>query len=221
VLAQVSSCFVILKSGRASHHRRMAKSTIEKIQKILDTEPDGIWGPKSQGALNTQINKTAGKGNPKLRRVQTILGVDPDGFWGPKSQAALNNEVGNHPGFSVTASSFADPADVVAFEKCKAQGKTDQECFKVGDNGIGQFGKITAQEHTAMVAVHADDMKTRWGSIIAAAHRPVIVTVNDKTIDATVEDRIGVKDRIDLNPAAAKALGLKPPFLVPCVWNWA
>lgn len=199
----------------------MAKSSIEKIQGILGTEPDGIWGPKSQGALNSEINRTAGEGNPTLRKIQKILGVETDGLWGPKSQAALNTELGNSEGFSVTASSFADPADVIAFKKCKAQGKTDQQCFKVGDNGIGQFGKITAQDHTPMVAVHADDMKARWGSVIAAAHRSVTVTVNDKTIEATVEDRIGVKDRIDLNPAAAKELGLTPPFLVPCIWNWA
>jgi hypothetical protein len=199
----------------------MARSNIEKIQKLLDADVDGIWGPKSQAALNGEINDTGAKANPTLKKIQSILGVETDGFWGPISQAALNNELDTHPGFSATASSFADPADVVAFKKCKAQGKTDQECFKVGDNGIGQFGKITAQEDTPMVAVHADDMKARWGSIIAAAHRPVTVTVGGKTVDATVEDRIGVKGRIDLNPAAAKALGLTPPFLVPCVWNWA
>lgn len=199
----------------------MAKTDIEKIQKILGTDQDGIWGPKSQAALNREINKTGGAGNSTLKKIQTVLGVTADGYWGPKSQTALNAEQGHTSGFSVTASSFADPADVVAFNKCKAQGKTDQQCFKVGDNGIGQFGKITAQDQIAMVAVHADDMIARWGSIIAAAHRPVTVTVNNKTIDATVEDRIGVKGRIDLNPAGAKQLGLNPPFLVPCVWNWA
>ena|SRR5438552_3286918 len=199
----------------------MAKSGIEKIQKIFGTDADGIWGPKSQAALNREIKKTADKGNPTLKKVQAVLGVDADGYWGPKSQAALNTELGNSTGFSATASSFADPADVVAFNKCKAQGKTDQQCFKVGDNGIGQFGKITAQDQIPMVAVHADDMIARWGSVIAAAHRPVTVTVNQTTIQATVEDRIGVKGRIDLNPAASKRLGLTPPFLVPCTWNWA
>jgi len=198
----------------------MPKSPVEKIQKIIGTVVDGIWGPKSQAALNKQIGSTADKGNPVLRKIQRVLGTNPDGFWGPKSQAALNDEIDDHEGFQMTASSFADPADVVAFNKCKAQGKTDQQCFKVGDNCIGQFGKITAQDTVAMVAVHADDMIARWGSIVGAAHRPVTVTVNGKTIDATVEDRIGVKGRIDLNPAAAKQLGLTPPFLIPCTWNW-
>jgi peptidoglycan hydrolase-like protein with peptidoglycan-binding domain len=157
----------------------------------------------------------------KITEIQTILGVTADGIWGPKSQAALNREIGTASGFNCDASSFADPADVEAFKRCKATGKTDLQCFAVGDNGIGQFGKITAQDHTPMVAVHSDAMKAKWGSITGAAHRPVRVTVNGKTVDATVEDRISELGRIDLNPAAAKQLGLKPPFVVPCSWNWA
>lgn len=198
----------------------MVKSIVKRIQNVLGAKPDGIWGPRSQAALNGQIKLTAKTGNQTLRKIQRILRVEPDGFWGPKSQAVLNKELASGQYFSAIASSFADPADVAAFKRCKAQGKTDQQCFKVGDNGIGQFGKITAQTHTPMVAVHAEDMKARWGSINAAAHRPVAVTVNGKTVAATVEDRIGVRGRIDLNPAAAKALGLTPPFLVPCTWNW-
>jgi hypothetical protein len=49
----------------------------------------------------------------------------------------------------------------------------------------------------------------------------VSVTINGKTIQASVEDRLGVPGRIDLNPACAKQLGLNPPFLIKnCVWNW-
>lgn len=204
----------------------MAKSIVEEIQDILGEDSDGIWGPKSQKALNDEIAGTTGEANPVLVRIQKLLGVEADGFWGPDSQQALNDERdgGSGPGgagFNVTASSFADPADVKAFNRCKAQGKTDQECFKVGDNGIGQFGELTAQTDTPMVAVHKDDMIARWGNVMGAAHRPVTVTIGGKTIQATVEDRIGVKGRIDLNPAAAAQLGLTPPFLVEnCVWNW-
>jgi hypothetical protein len=118
------------------------------------------------------------------------------------------------------ASSFADPADLVAFHECKRTGRTDQECFKVGDNGIGQFGKVTAQTHTPMVALHADDMIAKWGSVAAAAHRKVRVTVGKRGVIARVEDRLGIRGRIDLNPAATKALGLTPPFLIPCTWRW-
>jgi hypothetical protein len=207
----------------------MAKSNVQKIQTILGLESDGIWGPKSQAALNKEIGKTGGEGNPTLVRIQKLLGIDADGFWGRVSQEALNDQRdaiagtggARGTGFKAEASSFADPADVRAFQRCKAQGKTDQACFKVGDNGIGQFGKITAQDHTAMVAIHKDDMIARWGSVNAAAHRLVSVTISGKTIQASVEDRLGVPGRIDLNPACAKQLSLTPPFLIKnCLWNW-
>jgi hypothetical protein len=194
---------------------------IAAIQKLLGVTPDDIWGPISQAALNRQICRTGGV-NRTLANIQHLLGVEDDGMWGPQSQAELNKVLNSaFPWFQAKASSFADPADVRAFDKCKATGKTDQECFKVGDNGVGQFGKITAQEKTPMVAIHADDMKARWGSVPGAAHRLVRVTVGGKTIRASVEDRLGVAGRIDLNPACAKLLGLNPPFLVKCIWSWA
>ena len=205
----------------------MAQSTVEKIQGILGVKADGIWGPETQDALNSEIKATGDKGNPTLISIQKLLGTKPDGFWGPNSQQALNDELDKGDGgkggagFTATASSFADPADVEAFKKCKAQGKSDQTCFAVGDNGVGQFGKITAQTHTPMVALHKSDMIAKWGSVNAAAHRMVRVSFNGKSVVAAVEDRLGVAGRIDLNPAAAKALGLKPPFLQKGVlWGW-
>lgn len=159
-------------------------------------------------------------------------GLDTNGpGWGPTTIKRLGEfadaaemgdvQVAMGEVFHCDASSFADPADIAAFKKCKATGKSDVECFAVGDNGIGQFDKITAQEDVAMVAVHGDAMKSKWGSINGAAHKPVIVTANGKTITATVEDRISAPGRIDLNPAAAKQLGLKPPFVVSATWRWA
>ena len=71
-----------------------------------------------------------------------------------------------------------------------------------------------------MIAVHKRDMVARWGSVNAAAHREVLVMVGETNIRATVEDRISAPGRIDLNPACAKQLGLKPPFVVPCKWRW-
>jgi hypothetical protein len=205
----------------------MSQSIVEKIQGILGVRVDGIWGPDSQDALQSEVKATGDKGNPTLMKIQNLVGTKPDGFWGIKSQEALNNEFENDEGgkggagFTATASSFADPADVTAFNKCKAQGKSDQTCFAVGDNGVGQFGKITAQTHTPMVALHKTDMIAKWGSVNGAAHRMVRVSFNGKSIDAAVEDRLGVAGRIDLNPAAAAALGLKPPFLQKGVrWSW-
>lgn len=202
----------------------MAKSNVEKIQTILGVKSDGIWGPKSQEALNAQIEATGGTGNSTLKRIQKLLGVEADGFWGPKSQKAMNQELagggGSAGGIEAMASSFADPADVKAFDKCKATGKTDKQCFAVGDNGVGKFGANTAQTTTAMVAVHPSDAIAKWGSMQGAAHREVRVTVGGKSVIATVEDQLGKAGRIDLNPAAAKKLGLNPPFLVACVWEW-
>jgi hypothetical protein len=205
----------------------MEQSTIQKIQDILEVEADGVWGPKSRNALNTEIGKTGATGNPTLANIQKLLGVKDDGFWGPKSQQALNDEIegaggtggGNGP-FDAQASSFADPKDVEDFKRCKAQGKTDKQCFAVGDNGIGKFGKITAQTTTPMVAIHPSDAKKRWGSMDAAAHRTVRVTVGGRSVEASVEDQLGVAGRIDLNPAAAAKLELNPPFLKVCTWEW-
>lgn len=193
-------------------------TSISKIQSYLGVKPDGIWGPKSQTALNKEIGHTRDYNNT-IELIQVELGVTPDGIWGPKSQSALNDLIGDEL-FSCKASSFADPADVVAFQKCKKTGKSDVECFKVGDNGIGQFGAITAQEHTNMVALHKDDMVRKWGSVNGAAHRTVRVNSNGRSILATVEDRMSAPGRIDLNPACAKNLSLSPPFVVPCTWQW-
>ncbi len=186
---------------------------IAEIQEILHVKPDTIWGPVSQDAL-IAANKTIKK------KIQGILGVTQDGVWGPRSQAALNVAAGSVDPYVREASSFADPADLKAFQRCKATGKSDLKCFAVGDNGIGQFGRVTAQDTIPMVAVHKDDMIAKWGSVQGAAHRPVQVTVNGKTINATVEDRVSARGRIDLNPACAKLLGLTPPFLVPARWRW-
>lgn len=196
-------------------------SKITDIQTTLGVKADDVWGPKSQAALQAEIAQTIDT-NDKIERIQGVLGVKVDGRWGQKSQAALNKAVSKFVATDYHASSFADPADVRAFKKCKAEpgNKTDVQCFRVGDNGIGQFGQITAQEHTPMVAVHKKDMIAKWGSVAGAAHREVEVTVNKRTFRARVEDRISAPGRIDLNPACAKLAGLQPPFVVPCTWRW-
>jgi len=125
------------------------------------------------------------------------------------------------------ASSFADLADVRAFKRCKAQGKSDQQCFLVGDNGVGCFGDDVTTLHIPFVAVPPDDMIARWGSVKAAKHKNVLVTIGDKTIKCVVGDRmpwrknIRNKAVIDLAPGAQAAFGLKPPFMVKASWRWA
>jgi len=174
--------------------------------------------------LNKLIASTGATADPTIKKIQKLLGVTIDGFWGPESQGALNALGGadskepDSTGFGEvlvrTASSFADPADVKSFIACKKTGKTDQQCFLVGDNGVGAFGKLTAQDVTPMVALHREDMKAKFGSTTAAAHRKVRVTIGGLSVVAFIEDILGVKGRVDLNPAAAKALKLSPPFLV-------
>lgn len=125
------------------------------------------------------------------------------------------------------ASSFADPADVRAFERCIRSGKSEKECFKVGDNGRGCWNDLTAQEHTAMCALPPQEMEARWGSVAAAKHKLVRVHCprTDKWVVCVLADRMPRKPNrsgagIDLNPAASKALGLKPPHLEKVEWKW-
>jgi len=164
-----------------------------------------------------------------VRRVQVFLGVEPDGWAGPNTNEAFDDIVGPSEVHHVKASSFADPADVRAFQKCKAQGKSDMECFKVGDNGIGTGelgGLFTAQEETPMCALPPDDMIEAFGSVKNAKGAQVEVTANGKTVVCLLADRMPWKKNIkngagiDLNPAAAKQLGLKPPFMVAATWKW-
>lgn len=123
----------------------------------------------------------------------------------------------------VKASSFADPADVVAFKRCKENGLSDMQCFRVGDNGIGAWGHTTAQTHTPMVALPREDWKAakkRGGAKVQIYYQGVII---EAILGDTMPARANIKNGagIDLNPAASAALGLKPPFLVEGVkWQW-
>ena len=125
------------------------------------------------------------------------------------------------------ASSFADLADIPAFKRAKAKGMTDQEAFRYGDNGLGCFGDDVTTLKIPYVAVPPDDMVERWGSVKAAKHKPVLVTINGVTHRCIVGDRmpwrknIRNKAVIDLAPGAQAAFGLKPPFMVPASWVWA
>lgn len=122
----------------------------------------------------------------------------------------------------VTASSFADPADVRAFRRCKAQGKTDHECFRVGDNGIGRWGDDTTGPK-AMCALPPED----WQPIAPYARgKRVLVTANGRSVICELRDTMPAKANIkngagiDLNPAAVAALGLRPPIMINATWQF-
>lgn len=174
-----------------------AKETIKAIQRILCVADDGLFGPKSKAALDN------------------LLAANPASEW-PVSETVKGK-----------ATSFADPADIAAFKKCKAQGKSDQECFKVGDNGIGYTGLDVTTTVIPYVAVQPDYMIAKWGDVNKAAGKGVIVTIGKQTHTCIVGDRMPwVKNTkngavIDLAPGAQKLFGLKPPFSVDAEWRWA
>jgi hypothetical protein len=127
----------------------------------------------------------------------------------------------------VTASSFADPADVVAYKKCLKSGKTAKECLAVGDNGIGLWGDDTTVAKP-ICALPPDDWLTKWKKGSVARGKKIELSLNDKKVICELRDTMPAKANItngagiDLNPGAAKALGLKPPFMQPNVgWRWA
>ena len=63
----------------------------------------------------------------------------------------------------VIASSFADPADIAAYKKAIAAGKTEAEALKVGDNGIGKWGDDTTREDVPICALPPEDWEGKWG----------------------------------------------------------
>lgn len=164
--------------------------------------------------------------------LQTALntlgyGLVVDNWPGPKTTKALtqfkNSLEPDGTWDKVKASSFADLKDVEAFKKCKKQGKTDNQCFKVGDNGIGYWGHNTAQETLPMCALPREI----WSKAGKSGGSKVEVRYKGKTASGILADTMpslaNIKNGagIDLNPAFAKAFGLKPPFLVSDVeWRW-
>ncbi len=171
----------------------------------------------------------------KIASIQAILGVEVDGIAGPETQAAWD-ELMYGDSFAVEyntyASSFADPADIEAFEKCKAEGNSDDYCFQFGDNGIGCWGDSTAEGTGPSCALPPEYMEVKWGSVEAAKNKKVRVIRKDPVLNmkhqvvCVLKDRmphienLANEARIDLNPDAAAALKLEPPFIEPVFWFW-
>lgn len=127
------------------------------------------------------------------------------------------------------ATSFADPADIRAFKRCKAQGKTDQECFKVGDNGIGKWGADTTQPRP-MCALPPEDwqhLRTPNGTAVEVqlldpetheVKAGIVCELRD-----TMPHKRNIKNDavIDLNEEAWKMFGKNPPCDGLVQWRWA
>ena len=145
-----------------------------------------------------------------------------DGIWGPKSQAAFNAlltvkdpDTGWH---KTTATSFADSGDLARFVKCKATGKSDHECFRVGDNAIGLWGDKTSDGTGPCCALPS----SAWHDYYNEARKKlVLVRVGDRTVTCELRDTSGSRDVVDLNPDACKMLGLTIPVKEPAMWRWA
>lgn len=124
------------------------------------------------------------------------------------------------------ASSFADPNDVAAYQRCIARGGTQSHCLAIGDNGVGCFGDKTSEGSGIAAALPPDDMIAQWGSIGNARHKKVRVWVNGHSIVCVLKDRLPWKKFIlhgvviDLNPDACSALGVKSPVMVDAQWAW-
>lgn len=115
------------------------------------------------------------------------------------------------------ADTFADYSDLCAYIKARdEEGKTPEQALNVGDNGVGKWGDITAQEHTPMCALSPE----YWKPLGAKAHKAKVkVTSNNDTsqvICLLCDTRPPLADVnpgtvIELNPAACLSLGLTPP----------
>jgi len=123
------------------------------------------------------------------------------------------------------ASSFADDADLAAFRRAKAKGMSDQQAFKLGDNGVGCWGDSCASGSGPRCALPPED----WKLLIPHARgAKVRVCANGHEVVCELRDRMPAKATalarngcgIDLNPDAAAVLGLRPPFIVDATWQF-
>ncbi len=168
------------------------------------------------------------------KAIQTLLGQKPDGIFGPLCDQALANLRATGPDeewpvpsseiHAVKATSFADPADVKAFRACKAAGGSDQDCFKVGDNGVGKWGDDCTKGNGPICALPPEEWQ-QFGS--HARGKKVIVTHGDKQVIAELRDtmphyaNIHNGAGIDLNPDACEALDISIPAEARVTWQWA
>jgi len=135
------------------------------------------------------------------------------------------------------ASSFADAKDIAAYRNAVvtflqagfSQHDAEQKALAVGDPGKGWMDNDLSND-TPWVALPVEDWKAKFGpnNAKSKAHRAKVnVTINGKTVTCILGDTMPHKEDIhngavvDLAPGAQKAFNLKPPFMVPCMWEWA
>ena len=127
---------------------------------------------------------------------------------------------------SVIATSFADPEDIKRYKECRAKGGSEEECLKVGDNGIGCWEDDTTVD-IPMCALPPEDWK-HFGDEARGKHVLVRTVVDGIPYHTVCELRDTMPHKrnihngagIDLNPAACKELGLTPPVSHRVIWSW-
>lgn len=174
-----------------------AQEIRQAIQHLLHVAEDGVFGPKTMDALSALSHSTAEE-------------------WPTQAPAEGAHEV--------KATSFADPADVRAFQRCKDQGRSDQSCFAVGDNGVGKWGDDCKAGSGPSCALPPEF----WSQFGAAARGKLVhITHGEKSIVAALRDtmphlaNITNGAGIDLNPDACEALGISVPAEARVTWQWA
>jgi hypothetical protein len=189
---------------------KKGQENMEKLkQAVLDASSRMIQGVANGLSGPIQTATPTGPG-----QAFTLPSGAPRGGT-PKSIAA------NAEGFiSMRGTSFATDQDVARYKAAKAQGMTDREAFRYGDNGLGASGRITNNYQTPMVALPSNLIKQLFGSLKQGWGQEVEVMspLNGARFKASVEDHSGTNPVIDLNPAAALMAGAsednvdKPPF---------
>lgn len=181
-------------------------------------------------------------------KIQTLLNeagytsVKPDGDIGRITLAAIAelDEAGDREAAALSdsptdkyhthtgkASFFAGPQDVAAFRRCKATGKTDMQCFAVGDNGVGKWGHDCTSEGQPMAAVPREI----WRNAGKSGGARLAVTYQGKRVEGILGDTMPSLENIhngaviDLNPGFAVAFGIAPSdmnnhTLSPVTWTW-
>lgn len=89
------------------------------------------------------------------------------------------------------ATTFADYGDLIGYIKARDSGKSQMESFNFGDNGIGKWGAITANDRTPMFALPPEVWIARLDEIGSLPkgfkHRYLMGT--DKHINLTMISR--------------------------------
>lgn len=118
-----------------------------------------------------------------------------------------------------TATSFADDADLRAYNRSVFAGVSPREALSSGDNGLGAWQLSTVSGTGPCVALPAATVEEGCGSRYRQPRRLVRVFYGEKHVDCQVRD-LSPKGIIDLNPDACKELGLTPPLKVMVDWIW-